>query len=110
MKAKVCEGQSGIKLTARARRALDAEINRQIIEADRKYTNAIDAAFLFFLHKHLGFGKKRLRRAWEQFAVIHDDLVKYYELPDNSAWLADRKLQEIGVDVAAWNAEKKEGI
>lgn len=110
MKAKVCGDQSNVKLTARARRALDAEINRQIMDADRKYTNAIDAAFLFFLHRHLGFGKKRLRRAWEQFTVIHDDLVAYYEMPDDSAWLADRKLQEIGVDVAAWNAEKKEDI
>lgn len=46
------------------------------------------------------------RRAWEQFTVIHDDLVNYYEMPDDGAWLADRKLQEIGVDVAAWNAGK----
>lgn len=29
-------------------------------------------------------------------------------MPDDDAWLADRKLKEIGVDVAAWNDEKKE--
>jgi hypothetical protein len=29
-------------------------------------------------------------------------------MPDDGAWLADRKLQEIGVDVAAWNDDKKE--
>lgn len=75
-------------------------------QADRKYLNNVDAMILYFLHKHLGFGKRRLRRAWEQFTVIHDDLVNYYEMPDDDAWLADRKLKEIGVDVAAWNAEK----
>lgn len=85
----------GADLTAKERRAMNIEINRQIVEADRKYLNNVDAMILYFLHKHLGFGKKRLRRAWEQFTV--DD-----------AWLADRKLKEIGVDVAAWNDEKKE--
>lgn len=96
----------GADLTAKERRAMNIEINRQIVEADRKYLNNVDAMILYFLHKHLGFGKKRLRRAWEQFTVIHDDLVNYYEMPDDGAWLADRKLQEIGVDVAAWNAWK----
>lgn len=96
----------GADLTAKERRAMNIEINRQIVEADRKYLNNVDAMILYFLHKHLGFGKKRLRRAWEQFTVIHDDLVNYYEMPDDGAWLADRKLQEIGVDVAAWNAGK----
>ena len=96
----------GTELTAKERRAMNIEINRQIVEADRKYLNNVDAMILYFLHKYLGFGKKRLRRAWEQFTVIHDDLVNYYEMPDDDAWLADRKLKEIGVDVAAWNAEK----
>mgnify|MGYP007068968065 CR=1 FL=1 len=81
----------GADLTAKERRAMNIEINRQIVEADRKYLNNVDAMILYFLHKHLGFGKRRLRRAWEQFTVIHDDLVNYYEMPDDDAWLADRK-------------------
>ena len=99
----------GADLTAKERHAMNIEINRQIVEADRKYLNNVDAMILYFLHQHLGFGKWRLRRAWEQFTVIHDDLVNYYEMPDDDAWLADRKLKEIGVDVAAWNAEKGDG-
>ena len=67
----------GADLTAKERRAMNIEINRQIVEADRKYLNNVDAMILYFLHKHLGFGKKR---------------------------------QEIGVDVAAWNDEKKEAV
>lgn len=76
----------GAELTAKERRAMNIEINRQIVEADRKYLNNVDAMILYFLHKHLGFGKKRLRRAWEQFTVIHDDLVNYYEMPDDDAY------------------------
>lgn len=51
----------GAELTAKERRAMNIEINRQIVEADRKYLNNVDAMILYFLHKHLGFGKKRLR-------------------------------------------------
>jgi len=109
MRVKQYKGQVfGADLTAKERKALNIEINRQIVEADRKYMNNVDALFLYFLHKHLGFGKKRLRKAWEQFSVIHDDLVSYYQMPEDGAWLAERKLKEIGVDVAAWNAEKED--
>lgn len=52
----------GADLTAKERLAMNIEINRQIVEADRKYTNDIDAMVLYTLHVHLGFGKKRLRR------------------------------------------------
>ena len=108
MRVRQYKGQVfGADLTAKERKALNIEINRQIIEADKKYANNTDAMVLYFLHKYLGFGKKRLREAWEQFSVIHDDLIRYYEMPpEDNAWLADRKLKEIGVDVAAWNAEK----
>ncbi len=98
----------GVTLSPKEQAAVDAEINRQTIEADRRYTNDIDALVLYVLHKHLGFGKKRLRRFWEAFSVEHDKLVAYYEMPKDGAWLADHKLKEIGVDVAAWNAEKEE--
>lgn len=108
MKAKIHNGKPfGMAMTAKEQKAMRIEINRQIIEADRKYANDVDVLFLYFLHEYLGFGKKRLRQAWEQFSVIHDDLVNYYEMPDDGAWLADRKLKEIGVDVAAWNDEKE---
>lgn len=109
MRVKKAYGQVyGADLTAAERKAMNIEINRQIVEADRKYLNNTDAMILYFLYKHLGFKKKRLRRAWEQFSVIHDELIRYYEMPpEDNAWLADKKLKEIGVDVAAWNAERR---
>lgn len=58
----------GADLTAKERLAMNIEINRQIVEADRKYTNDIDAMVLYTLHVHLGFGKKRLRRFGKRFS------------------------------------------
>lgn len=43
-------------------KAMQAEINRQLIEADREYATDYDAMVLYTLHTHLGFGKKRLRK------------------------------------------------
>ena len=97
----------GAELTAKEQKAMDIEINRQILEADKKYTNDIDAMVLYALHKHLGFGPKRLRRFWEAFQAEHKKLREYYEMPDDNAWLAQLMLKEIGVDVAAWNAEQE---
>lgn len=52
----------GATFTAAERKAMNMEINRQIIEADKRYTDDIDAMILYTLAVHLGFGPKRLRR------------------------------------------------
>ncbi len=111
MRVKQCGGKVyGMDLTAKERKAMNMEINRQIAEADRQYRNNVDAMILYALHVHLGFGKKRLRRFYEAFNEDHQRLLDYYELPESDgAWIADRKLKEIGVDVEAWNNERKRG-
>lgn len=48
----------GAVLTAAEKKAMTMEINRQIVEADRRYADDIDAMVLYTLHVHLGFGKK----------------------------------------------------
>lgn len=100
----------GAVLTAKERKAMEIEINRQILEADRQYQDDIDAAVLWVLHQHLGFGKKRLRDFYEAFTKVHDELRAYYECADNeeAIWIIHRKLQQIGVDVVAWNKQRKE--
>ena len=85
---------------------MDMEINRQIIEADRRYTDDIDAMVLYTLAVHLGFGPKRLRRFYEAFAAEHDRLIQHYEMPDDYTWLCKEQLKKIGVDVEAWNRER----
>ena len=99
----------GAQLTSAEQKALDIELrkqlNDQIIEYDRKYWCDVDRAILYTLHKHYGFGVKRLREFWELIQQTHDDLVKKYEMPGEFNWLVDTKLKEIGVDVDAWNSE-----
>lgn len=96
------------KPTNKERKAMEEEINRQIVEADERYSLDLDAMVLYTLHVHLGFGKKRLRSFWEAFQREHDALTKHYEMPNDFAWLCRRKLLQIGVDVKAWNEEKKD--
>lgn len=98
----------GAVLTAAEKKAMNMEINRQIVEADRRYTDDIDAMVLYTLRVHLGFGVKRLRRFYEAFSAEHDRLVQHYEMPNDYVWLCKDKLKEIGVDVEAWNRERKD--
>lgn len=48
----------GAVLTAAEKKAMNMEINRQIVEADRRYADDIDAMVLYTLHVHLGFGRE----------------------------------------------------
>ncbi len=96
----------GATFTKAEKKAMDMEINRQIIEADRRYTDDIDAMVLYTLAVHLSFGPKRLRRFYEAFAAEHDRLIQHYEMPDDYTWLCKEQLKKIGVDVEAWNRER----
>lgn len=97
----------GAELTAQERKAMNLEINRQIIERDKKYKEDIDAMVLYVLMVHYGWKKKRLRKFWNAFIAEHKALREYYQMyePGDNEWLAHRKLQEIGVDVRQWYEE-----
>lgn len=68
----------GADLTAKERLAMNIEINRQIVEADRKYTNDIDAMVLYTLMFILvsvrsdlgGFGKRFSRSIKPSLSII----------------------------------------
>lgn len=97
----------GAELTANELKALKIEIGRQLAEMEWRHANELDALVLYALYKHTGWGKKRLRDFYDAFTVEHEKLIAHYEMPDDNAWLAEVKLKEIGVDVAAWNAEQE---
>lgn len=67
----------GAVLSAAEKKAMDMEINRQIVEADRRYAE-------------------------------HDRFIQYYQMPDDYTWLCKEMLKRIGVDVEAWNHERRE--
>ena len=97
----------GVELTAAERKAMNLEINRQILEKDEKYTEDIDAMVLYVLMAHYGWKKKRLRKFWNAFIREHQALKDYYQMdePGDNEWLAHRKLKEIGVDIHQWYKE-----
>lgn len=108
MRVKAFKGKVfGADLSAKEKKAMQIEINKQILEADRKYADNIDVLILWALHRHLGFGPKRLRAFYEVFNSIHEELRDYYEMSDDDVpWIAMTKLKEMGVDVEVWNKER----
>lgn len=88
--------------------AMLCEIQRQISEYDKKHAIEFDAMVLWFLHKKYGFGKKRLRRFYDDFVPVQDDLIRRYELGKaDTGWLCMEELKQIGVDVVQWDEERR---
>ena len=100
----------GAELTAAEKKAMDIEINRQLVERDKQYAADIDAMVLYTLMAHYGWKKKRLKRFWKAFSAEHKALREFYQMdePGDNEWLAHRMLKEIGVDINEWYQEETE--
>lgn len=98
----------GAELTTAERKAMNIEINRQLVERDKQYAADIDAMVLYTLMAHYGWKKKRLRRFWKAFIEEHKALREFYQMdePGDNEWLAHRMLKEIGVDINEWYKEE----
>lgn len=83
------------------------------------YATALDATMLWTLHSEYGFGRRRLRRFWEQ--LIHNRVefrsfyrgdMSTYEVQNTGSNAEDfalvAALRDIGVDLEAWEAEPLE--
>ena len=100
----------GVQLNKNEQRALDQEINRQIIENDRRFDMDKESSILWMLHVHLGFGPKRLKKAWELFYSETVKLREYYQMEqEDDGWLARQKLKEIGCDIEQWFKDFEDG-
>ena len=100
----------GVQLNKNEQRALDQEINRQIIENDRRFDMDKESSILWMLHVHFGFGPKRLKKAWELFYSETVKLREYYQMEqEDDGWLARQKLKEIGCDVEQWFKDFEDG-
>mgnify|MGYP001030182408 CR=1 FL=1 len=100
----------GVQLNKNEQRALDQEINRQIIENDRRFDMDKESSILWMLHVHFGFGPKRLKKAWELFYSETVKLREYYQMEqEDDGWLARQKLKEIGCDIEQWFKDFEDG-
>ena len=100
----------GAELAAAEKKAMNIEINRQLVERDKQYAADIDAMVLYTLMAHYGWKKKRLKRFWKAFIAEHKALREFYQMdePGDNEWLAHRMLKEIGVDIDEWYKEETE--
>lgn len=100
----------GASFTAAEKKAMDIEINRQIVEHDRQFEIDSDATVLWTLHVCFDFGKDRLRRFWEMYFKERENLRKTYLMEaDDLDWLYRHKLKDIGVDIEEWHKEIDKG-
>lgn len=90
--------------------AIDEAVREEVLRVEGELRSDIDAMILYVLHVHYGFGRKRLRAFWDAFKAEHKALRDHYEMhdPGDNAYLARRKLMEIGVDVTEWEREEDE--
>lgn len=98
----------GASLTAAEQKAMNMEIQRQLVEYDRKNELELDAIILWELHTQLGLGPKRLKKFFDGFSDALNALVNRYEMDiSDDVWLCTHKLKEIGVDVEDWYRQKE---
>ncbi|MCM1234898.1 MAG: hypothetical protein NC489_32760 [Ruminococcus flavefaciens] len=97
----------GVQLSKAEQRALDQEINRQIVEHDHRFDMDKESSILWMLHTQFGFGPKRLKKAWELFYSETVKLREYYQMDQgDEGWLAREKLKAIGCDIESWYKEE----
>ena len=96
----------GVDLTKAERDALNKEIYKAIMVADEQYIRNYQAMALSVLHKEFGWGKDRIRKFYDAFKKQHKDLLHYYEMPDEEAFLCRKMLEsELNIDLDKWDKE-----
>ena len=98
----------GTEFNTKEQDAINREIFKQLAEYDRTHVKEIDALVLWELREMTGFGYKRLKEFYMRFGNAINSLLDRYELKhDDSVWLAQYKLKEIGIDLDEWEEERK---
>lgn len=95
----------GVQLNKAEQKAMNAEINRQIIENQKKFLLDYDCMVLWTLHTVFGFGEKRLKAFYKEFTKQHLELIDYYQCDGDSGKLCKFKLKQKGFDIESWAKE-----
>lgn len=104
-----CHGQIfKVELSPKEQKAVDEEINRQLIARHLEFTDNVDYMIMGILHNHFDFDLSDLRRFYDTFHAENDELVKHYEMPDAGVYIARREMNKIGCNVEKWNRERSE--
>lgn len=90
-------------MTPEMQMAMMHEINQQCLEKDDLLALDVDCMVLWTLHRHLGFGVKRLHDFYLAMAAEHRRMRDFYEMDD--LYPERLKLKELGADVEQWQKE-----
>lgn len=94
------------KASPEMKTAVKDEVKKRVIETSRTYGDDLDSVCLWVLHSRFGFGKKRLRRFYETFSEVYEELLNHYELDIETPFVCRLWLKQIGVDVEEWNKQR----
>lgn len=97
-----------VELSPKEKKAMDAEINRQMLAKHALFTDDFDYMVMRILHNEFGFGLTRLKRFYEVFSADNDALVKHYEMPDAGVYIARKEMNAMGCNIEQWNSERSE--
>lgn len=97
----------GANFTAAEKKAMRLEIQRELIEFNKKNEREILALLLLRLHELFGFGEKRLAQVYKGLSQPFEDLCGRYEMEteDERVWFYTYQLKELGVDLEALDKE-----
>ena len=87
-----------IPIPSAQKKALDAEINRQLAEHMREHEADYLACMLWSMRAD-GWGKKRMERKRKQLIEMLRELEQHYEMPDGGMYISRAKLKEFGVNL-----------
>ena len=96
---KHCGKIYGASFSPAEQKAMDLEIQRQLAVYERKHFKDISAFFMWQLHKHLGFGHKRIDDFYQKFIVDFEEMVSKFEDGENDIWVFEQKLMDYGVEL-----------
>lgn len=103
----------GAEFTSKERRAMEKEIQRQLVEYNEKNAKELCAMILWVLHTEFNFGKKRLYKFYKAFSTEIDALAKRYLMddckPDKRPWLCIQKLERDGIFIDEWERTVNNG-
>lgn len=88
--------------TSKERKAMQAEIDRQIAQNVKNLSSNLQALVLWSLHEQLGFGKKRLLEFQKNFLPLIKELQNFYEATSakETEFICKYKLKNgCGIDV-----------
>ena len=93
-------------LDGRTKKEMLPLIKNEILKHQDIYYTANCAAILWALHECFGYGEERLKKFWNCYFKIHEEVTKEYQLDDNeTGTIYIDRLRRIGVDIDKWIKE-----